>query len=475
MAAGGTCGSPWVGGPAGTSGTAPPSSLVPRAVQPIAPPPPHNAPPHNVPPHSVGALSLRLESSSEHLAASTTNTSSGKPSGGGKDRAGPASSSLSATGLVSCSSRSSSGLVFLTPTERMLLVSCMDVDPNSSPALFPLSLLGGGVNSPVHGSVGEERSVSKGHVNAPPSAMVTMGRIASSRSAVAVSLVGMHMLAVSVVMSVGSVIVALYRMVHGQRVEEWPELVQAVFVAICVAVLAVLSLRLANRFSLKWSALCSLVGVIIEASGLVVLRRRHSATISTVIGGTLFLQGLLGCICIMFGVLWFRAVERVRASVIERTSVARFVSQVMTGLCTEAKETMLARLVVFQAAVRRRQAIRLRWRLEAMEAYDASGPQRNHLLWLLNAIVGLYIVLSLYIIGLYAIKFSSDVEVSWLLASVLGFTLDVLVYHTFSLWVRAVMKLLITVSVGTDRSTLATGLARGLEMGSCAFSGANTI
>ena len=53
-------------------------------------------------------------------------------------------------------------------------------------------------------------------------------------------------------MSVGSVIVALYRMVHGQRVEEWPELVQAVFVAICVAVLAVLSLRLANRFSLKW-------------------------------------------------------------------------------------------------------------------------------------------------------------------------------------------------------------------------------
>jgi hypothetical protein len=34
-------------------------------------------------------------------------------------------------------------------------------------------------------------------------------------------------------------------------------------------------------------------------------------------------------------------------------------------------------------------------------SYDASGPQRNHLLWLLNAIVGLYIVLSLYIIGLY--------------------------------------------------------------------------
>ena len=33
----------------------------------------------------------------------------------------------------------------------------------------------------------------------------------------------------------------------------------------------------------------------------------------------------------------------------------------------------------------------------------------------------------------------------------------------------------ITVSVATDRAALATGLARGLEIGSCAFSGANTF
>jgi hypothetical protein len=30
-------------------------------------------------------------------------------------------------------------------------------------------------------------------------------------------------------------------------------------------------------------------------------------------------------------------------------------------------------------------------------------------------------------------------------SSLLGFALDVLVYHTFSLWVRAVMKLLVSV------------------------------
>lgn len=51
---------------------------------------------------------------------------------------------------------------------------------------------------------------------------------------------------------VGSIIVALYRLVHAQHVEEWAELAKAGFLAICVAVLAVLSLRLANCFALKW-------------------------------------------------------------------------------------------------------------------------------------------------------------------------------------------------------------------------------
>lgn len=36
-----------------------------------------------------------------------------------------------------------------------------------------------------------------------------------------------------------------------------------------------------------------------------------------------------------------------------------------------------------------------------MGRYDASGPQRNHMLRLLNLVVSLYIALSLYIIGLY--------------------------------------------------------------------------
>ncbi len=44
----------------------------------------------------------------------------------------------------------------------------------------------------------------------------------------------------------------LYRLVRAKHMVEWEGLMQAAFVALCTAVLAVLALRLANCFSLKW-------------------------------------------------------------------------------------------------------------------------------------------------------------------------------------------------------------------------------
>ena len=75
---------------------------------------------------------------------------------------------------------------------------------------------------------------------------------------------------------------------------------------------------------------------------------------------------------------------------------------------------------------------------------------------------------------LTAIKFPKSTERSWLVASALGFTLDVFVYHTFSLLLKAVVKFLVAISMGTDKSTLASGLARSLDVSSCAFSGIYT-
>ena len=75
---------------------------------------------------------------------------------------------------------------------------------------------------------------------------------------------------------------------------------------------------------------------------------------------------------------------------------------------------------------------------------------------------------------LAAIKFSKSMQQSWLIASALGFVLDVFVYHTFSLFLKSVFKFLVTISTGTDKSTLASGLARTFDVSSCAFSGIYT-
>ena len=72
------------------------------------------------------------------------------------------------------------------------------------------------------------------------------------------------------------------------------------------------------------------------------------------------------------------------------------------------------------------------------------------------------------------IKFPKSTERSWLIASALGFCLDVFVYHTVSLLLKAVVKFLFIISKGTSKSTVASGLAKSLDVTSCAFSGLYT-
>ena len=70
-----------------------------------------------------------------------------------------------------------------------------------------------------------------------------------------------------------------------------------------------------------------------------------------------------------------------------------------------------------------------------------------------------------------AVKFPEEMQNEWLFASTIGFLLDVFVYHTFSLFLKAIMKFLLSISMGTDKSTLALGTARSLDAASCAFAG----
>ena len=70
----------------------------------------------------------------------------------------------------------------------------------------------------------------------------------------------------------------------------------------------------------------------------------------------------------MFGLLWLRAVDRVRASVCERAALSSHLRSTLAGVDPCKRDWMLAQVVLFQAAVRRRQAVVLARRMHVMVA-----------------------------------------------------------------------------------------------------------
>ena len=113
------------------------------------------------------------------------------------------------------------------------------------------------------------------------------------------------------------------------------------------------------------------------------------------------MQGVLVATCTLFGVLWLRAVTRVRRSVARRSAMVQRLAEVTVRLGPQGMAPVTQGIVVLQAHVRRRQASVLVARMVAMDAYEASTPYRNHMLWLLNMVVTLYLGCCLYIIALY--------------------------------------------------------------------------
>lgn len=113
------------------------------------------------------------------------------------------------------------------------------------------------------------------------------------------------------------------------------------------------------------------------------------------------MQGALGVLCLLLGVLWTRAVHRVRTNVLQRVSMSRRLATITQRMDGPTQARTVHAVVALQRAVRRwRRAVQVaRWL--AMEAYDASAPHRSLLLWLLHALVALYLASCLYIVLLY--------------------------------------------------------------------------
>ena len=113
------------------------------------------------------------------------------------------------------------------------------------------------------------------------------------------------------------------------------------------------------------------------------------------------MQGVLAATCTLFGVLWLRAVGRVRRSIVRRSAMVQRLATATGCLPPSGLDRVVDTVVTLQAHVRRRQAAVLVARMVAMDAYEESTPYRSHMLWLLNMVVTLYLGCCLYIIALY--------------------------------------------------------------------------
>ena len=146
---------------------------------------------------------------------------------------------------------------------------------------------------------------------------------------------------------------------------------------------------------------------------------------------------VLAAACTAFGVLWLRALSRVRSSLAERSAIVTRVELVLTSLptsklagayscvalpsmydvaygqllvfpltvcplCVFGVAGVERGLVLLQAVVRGRQAQLRYQRVLAMECFVAAAPARNHMLRLVNALVAVYLCMCLYIIALYS-------------------------------------------------------------------------
>ncbi len=113
------------------------------------------------------------------------------------------------------------------------------------------------------------------------------------------------------------------------------------------------------------------------------------------------MQGVLAATCTLFGVLWLRAVVRVRLSVLQRSAMLQRMATTTAALDGSGLSATVAGIVRLQVAVRRRQRAVVAARQEAIEAYEATTPYRNHMLLLLNLLVALYLITCLYLIALF--------------------------------------------------------------------------
>ncbi len=89
------------------------------------------------------------------------------------------------------------------------------------------------------------------------------------------------------------------------------------------------------------------------------------------------MQGVTVAVATMFGVLWLRAVKRVRAAVQFRSSVLQRVQDVLTGLPPQQLAVVMYGVSRLQRLVRWRCGHVHAQRARMMDAYEAASEDRR--------------------------------------------------------------------------------------------------
>ena len=112
------------------------------------------------------------------------------------------------------------------------------------------------------------------------------------------------------------------------------------------------------------------------------------------------MQCVIGVACVAVGVLWLRALTRVRDSILDRRAAMRRLREVMQW-DADAAAVMVHGVVRLQSRVR---GWRVRVWLDrevAMDAYDGASTERGAALWLVHGVVIVYLAFCGYTAVLY--------------------------------------------------------------------------
>jgi hypothetical protein len=260
------------------------------------------------------------------------------------------------------------------------------------------------------------------------------------------------------------------------------------------------------------SLVVSLASVVTEMAVIEKVSSGSSKAFQGAVFVVVCMQAVFTVLACLFGHLWLKSVWRVRWRLQERQAAVSRIAAVVAGLAPRQRYKLVWCITKLQGGVRRLQAHRHLERRVVARAFEGTMRERRLLTSLVHGLVLLYLAMCMFIIATYGtcvvpggalycvlavfvlwgvltlgvprrcqclrcartylagLKFSSELERTWLIASAIGFCMDVFVYNTFAQFVRAVLRFLLLISTGTDGSTLAHGISKGIDVSSCSLS-----